>query len=380
MKDEVAADLIARARAVLASGRAEMGECEARSPIWRYLDETRYARELALMRRHPQAVAPASALAHRGSWWSGDVLGVPLLITRDGGGTLHAFINVCRHRGARVVAAGEGCGRERFSCPYHAWTYGADGALVGVPRREAFPELRSEAAGLRRVAVSQRAGIVWTVPDPGCAGDDINARLGPFVDELDAMGFGNHVAYAPRHLDVRSNWKLVVEGASEAYHVKIAHRDTIAPMFADNVQIVDEDGLNRRVFFVKENLRTRADTGEVSPRDVGNLLYYFFPSTVVLVQPDHAQVTRLEPLAVNATRIVDFALIPEAPSTERARTHWDRNVKLYRDTFTEDYAQFEAIQAGLVTGANDTLRFGRFEFALARFHEQLDAELAAIAS
>lgn len=378
MKPAAAASLLARARALLASGRPEMGADESRSPVGRYLDEARHLREVALMRRRWQAVAPASVLAQPGSWWSGDVLGVPLLLTRDGHGTLRAFLNVCRHRGARVVAAGEGCARERFSCPYHAWSYAADGALVGLPRREGFPGLRPEAIGLRPVAVLQRAGIVWVIPDPDCVGDHGNASLGAFVDELEGMGLGDHVAYAPRRLDVRSNWKLVVEGAFESYHVKTAHRDTIAPMFADNVQVVDEDGLNRRVFFVKENLRAGATLDDMHPREVGNLLYYFFPGTVVLVQPDHAQVTRLEPLAVNATRIVDFALIPEVPTTERARTHWDRNVKLYRDTFTEDYAQFEAIQAGLATGANEALRFGRFESALARFNEQLDAQLATV--
>lgn len=377
MKPAVAANLIERARAVLVSGRPETGEREFRSPVQRYLDVARHALELALMRRHPQAVAPACALAQPGSWWSGDVLGVPLLVTRDGAGMLHAFLNVCRHRGSRVVAAGEGCGRERFSCPYHAWTYAADGTLVAVPRREGFPDLDATASGLRRLAVAQRAGIIWVIPDLDCAGDDVNAHLGEFADELESMGFDDYVSYAPRELDLRCNWKLIVEGASEAYHVKIAHRSTIATMFADNAQLVDENGLNRRVFFIKENLRDIRGAVEIRLRDVGNLVYFFFPSTVILVHPDHAQVTRLEPFAVDGTRIIDFALIPEAPPNDRARVHWERNVQLYRDTLGEDYAQMESIQAGLASGANESLRFGRFEFALARFNAQLDAELAA---
>lgn len=376
MKPVVAADLLARARAVLSSGLPEMGEHEACSPVSRYLDDARHRRELEMMRRHPQAVAPASALARKASWWSGDVLGIPLLVTRDGRGGLHAFLNVCRHRGARVVSEGEGCGRERFACPYHAWTYAADGALTNLPRREGFPDLEAEGSGLRRLAVTERAGIVWVIPDVRCAGDDVGARLGAFGGELEALGFSGHVAYAPRRLDVRSNWKLIVEGSSEAYHFKIAHRDSIAPLFADNVQIVDEDGLHRRMFIVKEVLRTTGDAAGLQLREVGNLLYYLFPSTMILVQPDHAQVTRIEPMSVDATRIIDFALIPQAPDSEKAREHWERNVQLYRDALGEDYAQMASMQAGLSSGANASLRFGRYEFALARFNEQLDAELA----
>lgn len=380
MKPEVAADLIARARAVLSSGLPEMGEHMVCSPVSRYLDGARHQREIAMMRRHPQAVAPASVLVRNGSWWSGDVLGVPLLVTRDGTGALHAFLNVCRHRGARVVAAGEGCGRERFACPYHAWIYAADGALVNVPRREGFPELQVETSGLRRLAVAQRAGIVWVIPDVAHADDDVSARLGAFVDELEGFGFADHIGYASRQLDVGCNWKLVVEGSSEAYHFKIAHRDSIAPLFADNVQIVDENGLHRRMFLVKEALRSTAGTAEVQPRDAGNLLYYLFPSTMILVQPDHAQVTRIEPTAIDATRIIDFALVPQAPDSERARTHWERNVELYREALGEDYAQMASMQSGLACGANTSLRFGRYEFALARFNEQLDGELARLAA
>jgi phenylpropionate dioxygenase-like ring-hydroxylating dioxygenase large terminal subunit len=378
VKPEVAAALLERARAVLDSGRPEMGDASHRSPVARYLDGSRFERERRLHRRSPQAVVPASTLAQAGSWWSGDVLGVPLLLTRDGGGALHAFLNVCRHRGARVAPPGEGCGRERFACPYHAWTYAPDGRLTSVPCREGFPDLQPEDAGLRRLAVAERAGLVWVVPDASCAGVDVSARLGAFAHELESFGFAGHVGHAPRELDVACDWKLMIEASSEAYHFKVAHRGTIAPLFARDAQIVDEDGSNRRMFLVKEVLRAR-DTHDPAPfrlRAYGNLLYYFFPSTMVLVQPDHAQVSRIEPVAVGRSRIVEVALVPEPPATAQALAHWDRNVQIYRAALAEDYAQMESMQAGMASGANDALRFGRHESALARFNAQLDAALA----
>ena len=376
MNADTAATLLARARAVLASGQPEMGESMVTSPVTRYLDSARLQQERALMRRHPQAVVAASVLHEATSWWSGDVLGAPLLITRDGAGALHAFLNVCRHRGARVVQAGQGCGRERFACPYHAWAYAADGRLRSVPRPEGFPGLEVDQSGLQRLALAERAGMIWVIPDPACADADVSAMLGTYADDLESFGLAMHVEYGKRAVDLRCDWKLMVEGSSEAYHFKIAHRATIAPLFADNVQIVDESGLHRRMFIVKESLREHAIDAQPDPRTVGNILYYFFPSTMVLVQPDHAQVTRIEPTSLGHTRVHDVALIPEPPQNGPARKHWDRNVQLYRDTLAEDYAQMESIHAGLESGANAQLRFGRYEFALARFHEQLDAELA----
>lgn len=380
MKADTAASLVARARAVLASGQPEMHATGASAPVERYLDAQRLQRERVLLRRYPHAVVAASVLREPGSWWSGDLLGCPLLLTRDGAGAVRAFLNVCRHRGARVVAAGEGCGRERFACPYHAWTYASDGRLAHLPRAEGFPDLDRDSAGLRQLAVGEAAGMVWVIPDPDCAEHDVRAVLGAYAVELEGLGLGSHVAYAPRTLDLRCDWKLIVEGSSEAYHFKIAHRDTIAPMFADNAQIVDEDGLNRRMLIVKEALREAS--GEIDAerlRSLGNLLYFFFPCTMILVQPDHAQLTRIEPGALGVTRVIDLTLIPEPPADERARTHWDRNVALYRAALAEDYAQMESIHAGLASGANRELRFARYEFALARFNAQLDAELSRAA-
>jgi phenylpropionate dioxygenase-like ring-hydroxylating dioxygenase large terminal subunit len=378
VKDAVAAGLLARARAVLDRGAPEMGEVVHRSAVTRYLDPVRFERERRLHRRFPQAVIPASTVAQPGSWWSGDVLGVPLLITRDGGGTLHAHLDVCRHRGARVAPAGQGCGRERFTCPYHAWTYAADGRLLSVPRREGFPDLDAADSGLRRLAVTERAGIVWVVPDASCHAAARSDLLGGLADELESFGFTQHVGYAPRQIEVACNWKLVIEAASESYHFKTAHRDTIAPMFVGDAQVVDEDGLNRRIYLIKEALRgrDRSDGATFRPRDFGNIVYFFFPSTLWLVQPDHAQVSRVEPVAPGRTRIVDVALVPEPPATQRASAYWERNVQLYRAALEEDYAQMAAMQAGMDSGANDALRFGRHEFVLARFNEQLDAELA----
>jgi phenylpropionate dioxygenase-like ring-hydroxylating dioxygenase large terminal subunit len=366
----IGAGLYERAQAVLRSARPEMAETTFASPVGRYLDAGRLSDERALFRRFPQVLCAATDLPADG-WFARDIGGVPVLATRSGEGESRAFLNVCRHRGAKLVADGAGSGRRAFACPYHAWTYGPDGALRGVPQSWGFPGLDKEDCGLRRLAVTERAGLIWVATAPGIAELD----LGPLADELDALGFGTHVPFMPRSFELRANWKLMMDASFEGYHFKIAHRDTIAGMFADNVQLIDEHGLNRRLYLVRSTLTPDTAAADFSFREHGNAIYYFFPATILLVQRDHAQVSWLEPLAPDRTRVFDVALIPAAPASEKAQGHWQRNVDLYRRTLDEDYALMESMQCTMTSGANEALTFGAFEFAAARFHAQLESEM-----
>lgn len=373
-------ELLRRACAGLAAGRPEMPVAQFASPVLRYADPARLAQEQRLIRRFPQVAAAAGEMGQPGDWIARDISGVPVLLVRDETGRVNAFLNACRHRGVRLAPDGCGTGRRSFTCPYHAWTYGADGALKALPKAYGFPDLDRSGRGLVRLAVTERAGLIWVVTDPALADRPVDPLLSGVAEDLEALGFASHVPHAPRDLPLACDWKLVLDGSFEAYHFKIAHRDTIAPMFADNLQVIDDFGLNRRLYLVKAGLDP-ADPPAPEifvTRDWGNIFYFVFPNTLILVQPDHAQVTRVEPAAPGKCVLREVALIPAAPDTEKAARHWARNVEIYRAALGEDYALAESTWSTLASGANDTLLFGGYEFAAARFHEQLETELAAL--
>ena len=56
----------------------------------------------------------------------------PVIITRDTKNGLHVFLNMCRHRGNRIVRADDG-NAKNFMCTYHGWTFSNEGKLVSVP-------------------------------------------------------------------------------------------------------------------------------------------------------------------------------------------------------------------------------------------------------
>jgi len=108
------------------------------NPVSKYTDPAQLDAEInTLFRNFPIIIGHTSDVAEAGDFLTHDATGVPILVTRTNEGKLKAFMNVCRHRGARLQD--EPCGKARtFSCPYHAWTYGLDGALRGMPQPQGF--------------------------------------------------------------------------------------------------------------------------------------------------------------------------------------------------------------------------------------------------
>ena len=382
MNTHFAGELHRRATLAMQTGLADADGQGERVPVSQYTSDEQTAQELRLLRQFPQPVAGSSSIPSPGAWLSLTQFGVPLLLVRQTDGAIHAFINVCRHRGARVVPEGRGTEARAFTCPYHAWTYQPDGGLRGVPDSFGFPCLKKEDSGLKRLAAAERGGVIWVVLDPASPISDIDTHLGPLMENLESLdGLHSPMSYAQRSYDVNANWKLLIDGIFEAYHFKVAHRQTIAHMFMNNLQLVDDFDLNRRLYLIKSRFpKEQPEADDFDPRKYGNLTYYFFPNTIVLIQPDHGQLSYVEPLSASRTRVHELTLIPTEPTTEKAAAYWNANVDLYRRTLAEDYALAESIQAGLASGANEHLSFGTFEYSAPRFHAQLRQQLDSLQS
>ena len=106
---------------------------------------------------------PPRQLDGPGSFFPARAGGLPVVVTLDADGALRAFVNVCRHRGAIVASAP--ARRGTLHCPYHAWTYGLDGALRAAPRSDLEPCFERDALGLGPVAVDTWGPFVFVCAD-----------------------------------------------------------------------------------------------------------------------------------------------------------------------------------------------------------------------
>ena len=146
-------------------------------PGWVYHDPEFFEAEKArVLRQAWQVVCHASDVAAPGDWHTLDYLGESIIVVRGDDGECRAFANVCRHRGSRLVDGSSGCAK-KLVCPYHAWTYGLDGALTGVPGRREYPGLQLADHGLAGVEIEVWQGFIFVRLAPG--GPSVAAMMAP---------------------------------------------------------------------------------------------------------------------------------------------------------------------------------------------------------
>lgn len=347
----------------------------------RYVDAGRFAREgERVFGRFPLLVGHAQQLAEPGSCLAVDLPGRPLLLTRDESGVLHAFYNVCRHRGTRLLSADGPCRKRALVCPYHAWSYALDGRLKSVPQCEdGFPGLDFATRGLVELPLGEVHGLLFVGAGPG-ESLDLRAFLGGIVGHWDEWGLGSYHFLRQSAFPVAANWKAIYDAFCEAYHVQRLHRSTLSEFFLDNLSYAESCGEH-----MVSCVGRRALVEAIAQGTVGNdlaaqatFVYHLFPNVIVVFSPDYVNVMCLHPTAVDATRVEVMMMVREAPADERALAHWQRSYELIvGEVFAkEDFGIAAAAQGGIRCGANHTFLLGRFEWLVRRFHERVDAAIA----
>lgn len=149
-----------------------------------------------------------------------------IIVARNRDGSLHAFHNVCRHRGSALCDAHAGH-VSAFVCPYHQWSYRLDGSLAAW--RGMHDSLRKADFGLHPVALHEVGGLIYInlAPSP-TPFDAAEACLAPL---LKPQGFHRAKVAASADYLVKANWKIVWENNRECYHCNVNHPQYIRANF-----------------------------------------------------------------------------------------------------------------------------------------------------
>ena len=371
--------LAQRLLAHVENGTTDSADAVKYIPVRNYLDPVRWHREMEqIFRRLPLLLAFTSELREAGNYKAIDVVGVPVLIARGEDRIVRAFIRTCTHRGTVLTEEGKGqC--DRFTCPYHGWTFDDRGALVGVAGRHKFGAIDVASRGLVELPIVERAGMIWVRLTPG-APIDIEAYLGGMLPELESFGLENWHVYKQNELPT-SNWKVAHDGYLEGYHFSTLHPNTISMQVMNNIMTYDAYGPHQRVAFPTYKIKGLLEKPqeEWATEEGVSVVRTIFPNVSFAIGMRGGMMSQLLPGPTpGASRTIQNHIYPHLPATDEERAQMDASVKLFMYAVEkEDNWVCARIQSGLASGGNENFVFGRNELGLHRLHDWIDYYLNA---
>jgi Rieske 2Fe-2S family protein len=315
-------------------------------------------------------VGHQSQIADAGDYIVQQVIGESLIVIRDKSGEIHGFFNVCRHRGTRLKE--NACGHaSAIQCPYHAWTYGLDGKLIGAPHMDDVPGFDKAEYSLHAVNLALWEGFIFVnLVDSGtrlrseataqqAPGDftSLERWFAPLAGKFSHWNMSILRSAKRIEYDVRANWKLMFENYSECYHCPGVH-----PMLS-KVSPYDsaENDLREGPFlggFMKINqgqsLTMSGNACALSVGEIENLqevfYYSIFPNMLLSLHPEYVMVHQLWPQSPERTLILcDWFFHPDA--FNRPDFNPDDAIEFWDMTNKQDWHVCELSQQGIASRA-----------------------------
>lgn len=377
------ADLVHRLDQARRTQTREEGGQSGTVPVSHYTDPSHWQQEQGALFGQWPIVAAHSSEIPTGSALPFDALGVPIVLTRAADGRVRAFLNVCRHRGMALIA---GSGSEpakakackALVCPYHAWTYELDGQLRHRLHAQTFDGIDPATLDLVELPCDEASGLVVVKRSPGAA-FSAEAFLQGLGAHMDWMGLPRMTVFRKVDQVYQANWKLTVDAFLEGYHIRVLHRDTIYPFFADAYTVNLHAGPHQDSLVARRAAFEAFEPpqGRDALCKLATPTQLVFPNTFLIWHPDYVSLIGMFSPAPDQVRWVHTMLIPPDRTGDDWTAHWEKTFQLIEQTVfqKEDIATAVAIQRGLSSGANTHFHLGRLEHEVLRFHRNVDDAL-----
>jgi choline monooxygenase len=301
------------------------------------------------------------------------VAGLPVVVTRDLAGTLHAFRNVCSHKATQVAS---GCGAaEQLVCPYHGWAYELDGTLQRAPRLGSRTDFDRATWGLKPLGVCIWGPFVLVhrqldAPHPSSLHPELDAAL-------TTKGWGELRWVERRVYDVACNWKAFCDNYLDGgYHIAHMHPSLAAQLDLDSY---------RTELFERCSVQTSgaASMGsellQLDPGDrigTGSFYAFVYPNLMLNRYGPALDSNLVLPKGPDRCDVIFDFFFDESVASDQAFV--DASVSQSETTQREDMSVSESVQVGLRSGAYETGPYAAaVEQGTLHFHQLVAADLRA---
>src|SRR5213080_2077481 len=308
-----------------------------------------------------------SQIAKSGDYFTAEIAGESLIVVRDKRGEIHGFYNVCRHRGSRLIENRDGQLSPAMQCPYHAWTYGLDGRLLGAPHMDDVPGFNKADYSLRPVNVALWEGFIFV--NLADAAENASTQRGGYMPleewfaplagkfsrwNLPSLRSARRIEY-----DVRANWKLIFQNYSECYHCLGMHPELskISPYDSAENDLTEGPFLGGFMRIASDKSLTMSGNAcalameQFGEEDFRLVFYYsIFPNMLLSLHPDYVMVHQLLPQSPERTLILcDWFFHPEA--FEQRDFDPDDAIEFWDMVNRQDWHVCELSQQGIASRA-----------------------------
>lgn len=301
-----------------------------------------------------------------------EVLNASLLITRGKDGQIRAFHNVCTHRGTQLVEEASGK-RPTFSCPYHMWTFGGDGALISAPDFGSFGLDKKDCA-LKQVALDVCAGMIFVHLGKNPA--PLREWLGDLAEQMETLPVARATCFSEYSYDIAANWKMTYDNFQENYHLRFIHpRSGQSACSPDNpfgypLEYAFHDPHRTQTIWTNPDPKPAPTLATAFARLVPRAMeegllatpharkyFALFPSFFMLGTPLQNFVHVVYPLTATTSRGVIRLYWVGEDANASERFGREAIMGTARDVHSEDISIIEAGQRGLNSGALEYIHF-----------------------
>ena len=344
-----------------------------------FLSPDIYAAELErIFYRRWLCVGRTDRISQPGDYFTQQVGSENIIVLHDRSGGYQAYYNVCRHRGTRLCEEHTGRFSETIQCPYHAWTYGLDGRLIGAPSTADLENFNKADWPLHRVAVATWEGFLFINlardPEPfDTAWEALQGRWNRF--NLPNLQVHRTIEY-----EVACNWKLLFQNYSECYHCGPVHPSLakLTPPTSGENDLTEGPFtggfmvLNRGIESMTMSGRScGVAVGDLPEEDMNRVYYYaIFPNMLLSLHPDYVMFHTIWPEGTKRSRIFCSWLFHPATLSDPTFKP-DDGVEFWDMTNKQDWHICEQSQLGVESRAYTPGPYSRRESLSVQFDREV---------